>query len=190
MMGRALTVGLWGLLGLTAHAASADLDELMQLLAARKHGQVSFVEQHFFKLLKRPVESYGELIYDAPDRLEKRTQEPRQETLAVAGDSVTIVRGLHTRIVDLKAYPQILPFIESIRATLAGDQGALERLFRVELTGSLPRWSLTLVPKDQTLAGTVAEIRIAGSHDSLSTVEIRETDGDRSLMTLREHGAP
>ncbi len=46
-------------------------------------GGWSFVEQHFLALLKRPVESSGELIYDAPDRLEKRTIEPRPETLVL-----------------------------------------------------------------------------------------------------------
>ena len=51
--------------------AQADLDRLMGLLAQRKHGHVTFVEQHFLALLDRPLESSGELLYDAPDRLEK-----------------------------------------------------------------------------------------------------------------------
>ena len=100
---------------------SGDLGELMRQLAERRHGEVSFVEQHFLKLLKRPAESYGELTYDAPDRLEKRTIEPKPETLTLAGDVLTVVRGGRTRTLDLKAYPALVPFIESIRATLAGD---------------------------------------------------------------------
>ena len=98
-----------------------------------QHGQVSFVEQHFLALLKRPVESDGELIYEAPDRLEKRTLEPRSESLVLDGDVLTVRRGQRRRVVDLKAYPQILPFVESIRATLAGDRAALERVFRVDV---------------------------------------------------------
>ena len=54
--------------GGAARAATDDLDEVMHLLAARHHGQVSFVEQHFLSLLKRPAESSGELIYDASNR--------------------------------------------------------------------------------------------------------------------------
>ena len=50
-----------------------DLDEVMRLLAMRRHGRVEFVEQHFLAMLKRPVESFGEMTYDAPDHLEKRT---------------------------------------------------------------------------------------------------------------------
>ena len=53
----------------------------MGLLAQRKHGHVTFVEQHFLAMLDRPLESSGELLYDAPDRLEKRTLRPKPETL-------------------------------------------------------------------------------------------------------------
>ena len=177
--------------GATAPAPAAGapdaLDGVMHSLALRRHGQVSFVEQQFLSMLKRPVESYGELIYDAPSRLEKRTIEPRPETLVVEGDVVTVQRGRRSHVLDLKAYPQILPFIESIRATLAGDRAALERHFRLQFTGSEMRWSLVLTPLDAQLAKTVAEIRIDGARDELSRVEIRQSDGDRSLMTLRAH---
>jgi hypothetical protein len=195
---------LWGLMGLfgaagyavSAHAAAddlaatSDLDELMRLLAARRHGQVNFVEQHFLKLLKRPVESFGDLTYDAPDRLEKHTVDPRPETLLLAGDLLTIQRGGHSRVVDLKAYPALLPFIESIRATLAGDLTSLERVFTVDYAGNLSHWALTLVPRDSQVAKTVARVRIEGARDTLFKVEIFETDGDRSLMTLRDHQTP
>lgn len=166
--------------------AGGDLGDLMGRLAARRHGQVSFVEQHFLKLLKRPAESYGELTYDAPDRLEKRTIEPKPETLTLAGDVLTVARGGRTRTLDLKAYPTIVPFIESIRATLAGDLPSLERLFTVDFEGTLARWRLTLRPRDTQVAKTVSQVRIEGWGDTLGTVEIIESDGDRSLMTLRE----
>jgi outer membrane lipoprotein-sorting protein len=170
-----------------ATGAPGALEEVMHSLAQRRHGQVSFVEQQFLSMVKRPLESYGELIYDAPNRLEKRTIDPRPETLVVDGEVVTVRRGRRSRTLDLKAYPQIVPFIESIRATLAGDRAALEKLFRLEFTGDEARWSLDLRPLDEQLAKTVAEIRIDGSKDELLRVEIRQPDGDRSLMTLRAH---
>jgi Outer membrane lipoprotein carrier protein LolA-like len=190
MIRRAFGIMLLTLLGVAARAAADDLDELMRLLGARQHGQVDFVEQHFLALLRRPVESWGELFYDAPDRLEKRTLEPRPESLVLAGDVLTVTRGRHRHVLDIKAYPQVLPFVESIRATLAGDRAALERLFRVEYTGNLGRWTLILVPRENAVAKTVLQVRIDGSRDMLRTVEIREVDGDRSLMTLRDHPAP
>jgi outer membrane lipoprotein-sorting protein len=188
MRRRDFTIGALLLLSSgTAFAEDGDLGELMRQMAARQHGQVSFVEQHFLKLLKRPVESFGELTYDAPDRLEKRTIEPKPETLAVTGDVLTIERGGRTRTLELKAYPSIAPFIESMRATLAGDLASLERLFNVDYTGTLARWTLTLTPRDARAARTVSAVRIEGGGNALTRVEILETDGDRSLMTLRDH---
>jgi hypothetical protein len=189
-MRRAIGIGLLILLGSAASGASDDLDELMRLLGERHHGHVDFVEQHFLALLSRPVESSGELIYDAPDRLEKRTLQPRPESLMLARDVLTIRRGRHRHVLDLRAYPQILPFVESIRATLAGDRGALERAFRVEYAGNLERWTLFLAPRESSVAATVFQVRIGGSREHLRDVEIREKDGDRSLMTLRDHSAP
>src|SRR3984893_4958541 len=61
----------------TEAPATQDLDKLMGLLAQRQHGHVTFVEEHFLAVLDRPVESSGELLYDAPDHLEKRTLKPK-----------------------------------------------------------------------------------------------------------------
>jgi hypothetical protein len=180
-----------GLLLLAAlGGAGSELDQVMALLAQRQHGRVEFIEQQFLAVMKRPIESSGELRYDAPDRLEKRTLLPKQETLELAGGILTTQRGARRRVLDLHRYPQILPFVESIRATLAGDRAALERVFRVEFAGSVERWSLTLTPLDQELLRTVQLVQIDGSRDQLRHVEIRQADGDRSLMTLRAPAAP
>ncbi|HEX4242622.1 MAG TPA: LolA-related protein [Steroidobacteraceae bacterium] len=185
MIGRAPLLALMLAACAAAIGAAGDLDEVMRLLAMRQHGRVEFVEQQFLKVLDHPLESSGELRYEAPDRLEKRTLEPRPETLVLAGSTLTTERGGHTRTLDLHRYPQVLPFIESIRATLAGDRAALEKVFHVEFTGSLERWTLTLEPLDRELARSLAQVRIDGMRDRLIRIEIRQPDGDRSLMTLR-----
>jgi hypothetical protein len=178
------------LIGTAAAAATGDLDAVMSLLATRRHGRVEFVEQQFLAVLDHPVESSGELRYDAPDRLEKRTLLPRPEDLVLAGGVLTMERGGRSRVLDLHRYPQIQPFVESIRATLAGDRGALEKIFRVDFAGDVQRWSLTLVPRDSQLMRAVKQVQIDGSRDQLLRVEIRQADGDRSLMTLRAPAAP
>ncbi|HEV7613189.1 MAG TPA: LolA-related protein [Steroidobacteraceae bacterium] len=171
-------------------AATSELDAVMGLLAMRRHGRVEFVEQQFLAILEHPVESSGELRYDAPDRLEKRTLKPRAETLVLAGGVLTAERGGRVRVLDLQRYPQIQPFVESIRATLAGDRSALEKFFHVDFAGNVERWTLNLVPLDQQLTRTVKQVQIDGIRDQLQRVEIRQADGDRSLMTLRAPAAP
>jgi outer membrane lipoprotein carrier protein LolA len=193
MIGRALGALVLGCLCAASAApqtAGDDLDAVMNLLAMRRHGRVEFIEQQFLAVLDHPVESSGELRYDAPDRLEKRTLLPRAEVMVLAGGVLTVERGARRRNMDLQRYPQIQPFVESIRATLAGDRSALERIFHLEFAGNVQRWSLTLVPLDHQLARIVKQVQIDGSRDQLSRIEIRQADGDRSLMTLRTPAAP
>jgi Outer membrane lipoprotein carrier protein LolA-like len=164
--------------------AAGDLDALMRLLAMRQHGHVQFVEQQFLSVLDHPLESSGEMSYDAPDRLEKRTLKPKAQTLVLEHGVLTARRGHRTYVMELRDYPQVVPFVESIRATLAGDRAALERFFRVQFDGTLAHWTLLLVPVDATLAGAVKDIRIEGERDAIRTVQIRHSDGDRSLLSI------
>jgi Outer membrane lipoprotein carrier protein LolA-like len=170
-------------------SSPAALDQVLRLLAARRTGHVSFTEVHTLAMLDRPLESSGELRYEAPDHLEKRTLQPKPETLLLEHGVLTARRGHRTWVMSLRDFPQVVPFVESIRATLAGDRGALERFFTLTFSGTVERWSLVLVPKDATVAHVVKEIRIEGERDAVHTVRITQTDGDASVMTIgREIG--
>lgn len=163
----------------------AGLDSLMGLLAQRRQGHVSYQEEHFIGTLNRPLHSSGELLYVAPGHLEKRALLPKPETLVVDGGTITDTRGSHRHVLALDDYPQVVPLIESIRATLAGDRPALERLFNLSFSGtSGGDWHLRLVPATARVAQAVKQIEIGGSADHLQSVEILENDGDHSLLTL------
>ena len=160
----------------------------MGLLAQRKHGEVTFAETDHLAILDRPVKSSGLLVYDAPDRLEKRTLEPKKESLSLSGDELTVQRRHRTYHMQLSAYPQVGPFVDAIRDTLAGNGKALERVFTVQLTGTVANWKLQLVPLDERVAHTVRGVRITGARDEMRSVEILQADGDRSVMTLQPPG--
>lgn len=163
------------------------IGQLMQLLAQRKHGTVTFAEEDYLAILDRPVTSSGVLVYDAPDRLEKRTLKPKEQTLILQGEDLTVQRGHRTYRMQLSAYPQVAPLVDAVRDTLAGNEGALEKAFQVGLTGTTEDWKLRLVPLDRDVARKVKLVGIAGARDVIRSVEILQVDGDRSVMTL---GAP
>jgi len=190
-MGRAPALALWfGLVCAAASAATSGMDLVMGLLAARRHGRSDFIEQRFTSLVRRPLESRGVLSFDAPDRLEKRTVEPRAETLIVEGDQLTEERGHRRRVVRLADMPQLLPVLDAVRATLAGDRAGLERIFAVQFGGDAARWTLELEPASAALARAVSRIDVDGAGADLLHVEILYADGDRSRMTLRNSTAP
>lgn len=167
-----------------ALAADWGIEQLMQSLARVASGRATFVETKYMAMLEGPLESSGELVYRAPDHLEKRTLKPRPETMVIDGDTLAIERGRQKLTVQLQEYPELAGFLDSIRGTLAGDRQALERAFKLKLEGSAERWQLSLWPRDAKMATTIHLIRIAGSRDNLRSVEIIQTDGDRSMMAV------
>ena len=168
-----------------ADSASWGVDQLMSTLAQRKTGRATFTETKYLSMLEKPVESSGELVFVAPDRLEKRTIRPKPENLLVEGEMVTVERGGKRFTMPLQNYPELAAFIESIRGTLAGNRNALERYYRLKIAGRASHWTLTLTPADSRMAAMVSEVRIDGTQDALDVVEIRQPDGDRSVMKIR-----
>jgi hypothetical protein len=169
-----------------AEDAGQTLPQLMQRLSERRHGHATFVERQFIAILDRPLESSGELLYDAPDRLEKRTLAPKPEDLVLDKGTLSVRRGAHSYALALRDYPQIAPFIDSIRATLAGDLAALEHTYAIRFEEGAGGWTLLLVPREATLAALIARIRMTGTEDLVLEVTVERTDGDRSVMTIRE----
>jgi outer membrane lipoprotein-sorting protein len=172
-----------------SHAADWDIDQLMHGLAQTRSGQARFVEKKTIAILDQPVESSGELLYTAPDRLEKRTIKPKPETMVVEGDQLEIERGRQKIKVQLQTYPELAAFIDSIRGTLAGDRKALERSYQLTLEGSAQAWTLKLLPVDSKMKQVVALIQITGARDELRSIDVTQVDGDSSHMSIEKVAA-
>ncbi len=167
-------------------APSETVAAVMRLLGAQPHRRAQFRERQHLAVLDRPLVSTGELIYDAPDRLEERLLTPRRETLIAQGDRLSVERGGRRRVLDLTRAKGVAALIGSLRATLAGDDAALQRDFAVDFHGDVARWTLRLRPRSAALARRVALIRIDGTRGELRRVVIDATNGDSSVMRLSD----
>ena len=167
-----------------ARAAPFDVATLFERLARERPGNAAFHEKKHISLLDRPVESSGVLAFIPPDRLEKRTERPKPERVAVDRDRVTLERGGKSVSMGLRDNPAIAVLVESIRGTLAGDLASLTKTYSVALEGTEARWRLLLRPLDPAAAALVERVEIAGSGARVATVEIFQADGDRSVMTI------
>lgn len=171
-------------------APSWTLDRLLDGFAQTRVSRASFVEKKTVRVLDQPLVSSGELRFEAPDRLEKRTLKPRPERLVLAGDQLTLERGERRLQLDLRAYPQAAAFVESIRGTLAGDRAALERVYVLRLEGDESSWVLVLTPRDAGMASLVTRVRIAGQRAEVTVIEILQANGDSVLMSVQRLPAP
>jgi hypothetical protein len=169
-------------------ASAWGMPQLMQSMAEVKSAKHKFTERKYMSVLTAPLESSGTLLYEAPGRLEKRTLAPKEESM-VLNQGVLVIesKARHIkRTMMVNQYPAMGAFVESIRATLAGDLKTLGQYFQVKLQGNAARWHLQLIPNDQATREVVREIRMEGRGKLIDSVEIFEANGDRSVMTVVE----
>ena len=168
-----------------AHGAW-DIDALMRSLSEVKTAKGRFVERKHMAILTAPLEFSGTLLYQAPGRIEKRTTAPDPLAMVVDGDRLVIEDGTSNRrrTLMLREYPVVWAFVESVRSTLAGDLVQLRRFYDVRLEGDERNWRLLLIPIGTEMRDMVMEIRLGGRGSRITTIEILEAGGGRSLMTI------
>lgn len=170
--------------------AEWNIDQLMLAMQQVRSDHARFTERKSIAMLEAPVDSSGELFYTAPDRMEKRTLEPKRESMILEGDTLVLERGRKKHRMKLQDSPELGAFIESIRSALAGDRAALERNYTLSMEGTADDWTLQLLPVDERMLAVVARIRIAGAGNAMSSIETLQADGDSSLMLIERLTTP
>ncbi len=169
---------------LPGHAATFDLAAVMALLAQRKSGEARFTEERFVSGFDSPLRSSGMLSFTAPDRFVRQTLEPRPETMEVQGNNLVLKRGGRTRQLALDAIPEVAALVDAVRGTFSGNAAALQKHFRVAVSGSPAKWVLRLTPIDNRLLAQVMEIELVGQGPDMRSIALALGGGDRSLMLI------
>jgi hypothetical protein len=161
---------------------SQGLEALEKRGARAPPGSTHIVEYRFSHLLRKPLRSSGTLEYRADGVMVRNVSAPTRETTEVDGEQVRITRaGKATRSLSLQRAPQLRVLLGSFRALLEGKLTPLKQDFEVSLTEDAAHWTLTLKPRDPTLAKHLAHIDVHGNGDKPSCLEVLEPDGDGAL---------
>jgi len=175
-----MTSPLW------ADASSWTLEQLMGLLAGIEHRETRFTETRELALLDNSLESTGSLTFEAPDTLRKRFDQPVGTSYEISGSRLTISRAdgsLETILLDNA--PQLLAYIASLRAVLAGDLLQLKLHFEPDLSGTGDAWLLRLKPRDSQLARQLLRLEINGRQGQIQQFIVIEQGGDRITTSLQ-----
>jgi hypothetical protein len=165
-------------------ALALEPAEVLAGLARVERSDATFEETRHIAALTAPVIRRGTLRYVRPAELEMVVQTPVPERVRVAGATLTIEGRNGVREVRLSDMPAIAGWVESVRATLAGDAPALARHFTVRATGDISRWQLDLTPLSTELAAFVTRVTISGSNAQIGRIDVIEASGDRSEMVV------
>ena len=189
MKARLLT-GLLTMLSMGFAHAAFDIDALMTGLAEHPGGRAEFVEKRYAALLDKPVVSRGEMTYTAPGRLEKKTTEPKAESMILDGDTLTLERGQRKITIQLSSRPEARAFVDSIRSTLSGNRLALEKNYALQLSGHAEDWKLVLTPTESKIAALLKRINVSGNGRQIRELEYLQVDDDRTVMQIKPVSPP
>jgi hypothetical protein len=171
--------------GTAKTSAALTLEELQRLLQATRSTAVSYAELRESPWLTTPVESRGTL-HSLPDSLEKRVETPRPETWRILADRLEWVGpdGSRGKSILFSKVPAVGVLADALRRAVAGDLGALERDFRIELQGDRQAWAAQLLPLRAETSRYLDHLRLEGSDGRLRTITIVERKGDRTTTHL------
>lgn len=171
-----------------AHADSSagiELPDLMRMLSEVQEAGGKFTERKYLSILSEPLVLEGSVRYRAPDYMKKEYDDPESESYEVKGQDLTIeFSDGRRRDLSIDDYPLLRAFVESYRATLAGDEETLRRYFSLELRGNMDEWELRLTPRLAQLTDYLDAVIMRGRRSTVYSVETLEAGGDRSVMTV------
>ncbi len=177
---------------LAAHVAlggqDLSLGRLLDLVRQTEPSTVAFTERRSMQYLTEPIVLEGTLSFDPPDRLTREVHRPNRETMVIEGDLLTLKANWKdppTRVL-LADYPGLDALITALRAVLSGDAEALERVYQIDLRGTAEAWTLALIPRAESLRAVVASVVLEGAAETVRSIEVQETGGDSSVITV--HG--
>jgi outer membrane lipoprotein-sorting protein len=179
-----IAVSFFLTLGLAVPCWAMDVRDLMGWLASTKEGRATFVEERLVNGFDAALVTSGELYFKAPDVFERRTLKPSTESMLVNGNAMLLQRGSQKRSMNLDAVPEAAAIVGAVRGTLTGDASALDKHFRLGLTGKPEQWLLDLLPRDEQLAANVRTIQMRGARGVVTSVEVWFASGDRSVMKI------
>lgn len=182
----ALLVALTAIAPPVLRAATWDLARLAEAIAEAGFGTYRFTEERHLQVLTEPLHLEGTLSYTAGGQLVRRVTRPRQELAVIDGNLLSIKTNKADPPVRvlLSDQPVLNALVIALRATLMGDVPLLIANYVADLSGQEGGWSLHLTPRTEGIRIAVQEIRLEGSEHQIRTIEILETTGDRSVITI------
>jgi outer membrane lipoprotein-sorting protein len=175
--------------GAISNAQSAkppvDLDSLLNAFAQMEGLEAQFLEEKRLALLKAPLVSRGRLYFARPGYLLRQIETPQPSKVLITPTTLTLEDGTIEETIDLTARSDVRSFVGSFVSLLAGDKGALKKVYRIELTWPEPgQWRMELAPKAPPLSDLITKVWVTGSQLSVVEVHVFDTSGDDTITRM------
>lgn len=180
-----ITLLVAGLICLSSDSAFAcELSDVLKARANINESNATYAEERHVHYVTAPIEAAGQLHYKAPDHLEMNVQTPKPESFIYQDGVLTAANA--GRDISVESEALLSALFAALVGTLSGDEARLRDKFDVFFTDTDCNWRMTLVPKQERVRAKVTGIEIAGNNGSIGEILLKLTNGDRSVLTIRE----
>lgn len=185
---RHLTLALGLVLGATGLTtptkASEPLSKISHLLAAHSRLCADFTQSKSLRALTRPLVTRGRLVFLADKGVLWRVLTPfstqvliKQDSLINWDDSGKAVR------IGFDQSPVFGTLSRVFMAFFTGELTQLHDTFQITSHLNMPKWQVTLTPRDKAFAAIIEQVRADGGL-FVNTLNIREGRGDQTTITF------
>ncbi|NVZ25119.1 outer membrane lipoprotein carrier protein LolA [Pseudomonas gingeri] len=173
-------------LGLSAHAAAFDLQQLSDQLAKPTVIHGSFIQEKHLRALPKPLTSKGTFVLARDHGLLWLLKTPLQQDYRISAKGIARRDAGGWQMVPNKSAgaEQNRLFI----AVLQGDSSGLQRDFELQLQGDAKAWQLVLIPRSVLLKQIFTRINIDGG-ELVQRIELLETQGDSTVLRMQDSTA-
>lgn len=157
--------------------SNPELMAAVQRMASANRVRSEFRQTKTLKLLRRPLLSEGQMLFDRQHGLCWSIESPVKSELVVTPDR--IVQGGNS--ITAQTNPVAFGFAQTFFRVLTGDLQTLQQQFEVFFESADGPWEIGLVPRDGQLQAVLQSIVLSGS-DDLDSVNIADHAGDVTTM--------
>jgi hypothetical protein len=175
-------LALAGVAGL-AHALTVA--QLQALLQAAPRPDARYEETRESPWLSAPVTTRGTL-HVTPQSLEKRVEEPRQETWRMLEDRLEWEGpgGAGRKQIFFRSTPALQALADATRRAIAGDLLALQRDFTIIVSGDEHVWSAQLQPRAGAGSRQIDTVQLQGTGTQLRVLIVTDRQGERTTTRI------
>ncbi|HUR57758.1 MAG TPA: outer membrane lipoprotein carrier protein LolA [Opitutaceae bacterium] len=171
-------------------ASSPEWTDLVRRYAEKPDGVADFEERRYFPFRREPVVLKGQVRVSRVHGLSLHYTAPEERTLILdeTGMLVREPKGQKSPPLD----PRATAANEVMRHILRLDFAALEKSFEISGVRGPDEWSLTLVPRADTMRRALGDIHVGGDAISVRQIDLRKSAKqhvDITMSPAREVGA-
>jgi Outer membrane lipoprotein carrier protein LolA-like len=138
--------------------------------------------------VRDPLLSSGRLRFVAPDHLEMIVDNPEAESFIYDDGVLSFNKAGEEPTDQISVDSNLLlsAMFSALIGTLSGNADELKRVFFVKFEAEGCNWRMGLTPKSKRVLEKVLEMELRGMEQHIDEVEIRQANGDYSLLRITE----